>query len=221
MVDQPSKPSDESTKAQPLPLNGPANSTKTKRLVIKRRPTISQPQESQTKSEVEAVEKPNGDCIGKRESTQNTATLTRSENIQAGTSSNKSVKAPGTEQTLTSRDNTNTSELSVQTSLPPDLDVPPTRPSQDEYRHTSSHSSVKTYLERMDSTSHDESLLAEMASLSTSSLLYDKESTWPPSVPTSSCSIEQELVGTEGGQVDSLLYSKDDVDLMLEMEEFI
>ena len=196
MVDQPSKPSDESTKAQPLPLNGPANSTKTKRLVIKRRPTISQPQESQTKSEVEAVEQPNGDCIAKRESTQNTATLTRSEKIQAGTSSNKSVKAPDTEQTLTSRDNTNTSELSVQTSLSPDLDEPPTRPSQDDYRHTS-HSSVKTYLERMDSTSHDESLLAEMASL------------------------EQELVGTEGGQVDSLSYSKDDVDLMLEMEEFI
>ena len=193
-LDQPSKPSDESVRAQPLRFNRPVNNTKTKRLVIKRRPTISQSKESQTKLESEAMEQLKGNSIAKKESTQHTSTSTRLN--QVGTLSDKddeSVKTSEAEHTLSSQDNTNTSELSIQTLLSPE--IPPTRLSQD--FEPTGHSSIKTYLERVDSTSHDESLLAEMASL------------------------EQELVETDGSQVDSLSYSKDDVDLMLEMEEFI
>ena len=114
-----------------------------------------------------------GNSITKRESPENTSISTRLEKIQVGTLSNKddkAVRASGAEQTLSSGKTTIEAHQNYLYKLPPD------RLSQD--CKPSSHSSVEKYLERVDSTSHDESLLAEMANR------------------------EQELVGAEGSQVD-------------------
>lgn len=181
--------SPDSVKAQPtLQRNEskPVATTKTKRLVIKRRPTISRTQEKQrTKTEAETKDLE----VNLKEKEDSTILSNSHEKLQVENATtisgkdDKDVEISPVEPVITPKEGV---EDSSRTSRA--LDDPVTQ--------TPARSSIKALLEREDLSKHDESLLAEMAYLS------------------------QDL-GEDTHQLDSLLDSKDDDDLMLEMEEFI